>query len=200
MIKSSYRNWPVGLERRWISINPKERINKLYVSGRLDSSPHEHSHLVVSLDDEYPYFGIPTCRWNLMPRDFSLEAIVAYDIVDHLPSYSDVRCFLSSCRDSLAPDGVLYLFCHPFKSRLGNHLFERNMAYFHLIRGTEGVHTLRIDDPLGFYRREISVAGMEIKDENIYKEPIEDFFNRFSLDSDCEIQFVEYFLKHRSPK
>lgn len=146
------------------------------------------------MNDEYPASKVPVLRWDLIPRDSSQDVIVAYDVIDHLPSVSDVIEFLSGCRDSLSDEGVLYLFCHPYKSRLGNHLFDRNMAYIHLIRGIEGVHTLRIDDPLGFYRSMIKKARMKVKVERVYKEPIEAFFKRFLLDSDCEVQFVEYLI------
>ncbi len=197
MIKSAYSKWPIGLGGRWISSCPWDRLHKVYGSGDLGSKPSEKNHLVVSLGDEYPESKVPVCRWDAMPLDGSKDVVVAYDVVDHLPCLIDVGAFLLSCRESLVPGGLLYLFCHPFKSRLGNHLFERNMAYFHIIRGAEGVHTLKIDDPLAFYRKKISEAGLSVKEERVYREPIEDFFRPFSLDSDCEIQFVEYLINSR---
>ncbi len=165
------------------------------MSGVVRSKPWEKSHLVVSLGEEYQGEKIDTCVWDKMPRDGSTDVIIAYDIVDHLPQLSDIGDFLSSCRETLRDGGFLYLLCHPFKSRLGNHLFDRNLAYFHLVRGVKGVHTLEIDNFVDFYRGRILDAGLEIDEERTYKEPIEDFFRGFSLDDECEIQFLEYTIR-----
>ena len=169
----------------------------MYTSGVIRSKPWEKSHLVVSLGEEYKGESVTTCVWDELPRNESKDVIIAYDIVDHLPQLSDIGDFLSSCRETLRDGGLLYLLCHPFKSRLGNHLFDRNLAYLHLVRGVKGVHTLEIDDFVNFYRGSILDAELEIDDERAYKEPIEDFFRNFSLDDECEIQFLEYTISRR---
>lgn len=187
-------NWPIGIEKRWISENPWLALERIYLSGILNSDPAKSRHVCATLGLRDSMANIDAMPWNEICGKFGYSAIVAHDVVDHLPEQEAISYFLSSCFESLSDDGKMYIMCHPYKSRLGNHLFLQNKAYLHIIKQIKGIHTLAIDDPVARYRNLIKKSGFKIEIERVYFEFIEDYFQSYSLDKDCEIQFVEYIL------
>lgn len=192
MLKLLDENWPLGIDPRWISKSEWHKIERLYLEGILNSK--DGHHIAFTLNSTAKVEDLEFLPWReVFGRRQKCSAIIAYDILDHLPDFKCISDFLSACRGLLEEQGILYLMCHPGKSRVGTHLFKQNRAYLHLIRkSVAGRHTLMIDDPIPFYRDQISDSGFTVKLENIYTEPIETYFDPYSLEKDCEIQFVEY--------
>ena len=130
------------------------------------------------------------------------DLIVMYDLIDHLDDESQVVYLLEKCRDFLKRKGKIFLLCHPGISRIGTHLFDVNKAYIHLFCDTQGKKTLLIENPIEFYRECFRKSMLKAKEERIYKEYIEDFFDdlpeeirsKANLGTNHEIQFVSYIL------
>jgi 2-polyprenyl-3-methyl-5-hydroxy-6-metoxy-1,4-benzoquinol methylase len=120
--------------------------------------------------------------WNHGPYD----AILIFDVLDHIENASPEE-ILKNASNLLAPEGKIYLHCHPWCSRHGSHLYENgfNRAFAHLIMddvelvrlgGYSNMNTLPIIHPVGTYRKWIDDSGLKIVSEQINEEKVEDFF------------------------
>ena len=59
------------------------------------------------------------------------DLILLYDVLDHS---DDPVNILATARDMLAPQGRIYVRCHPISSRHATHLYKKiNKAYIHLV-------------------------------------------------------------------
>jgi SAM-dependent methyltransferase len=59
------------------------------------------------------------------------DLILLYDVLDHS---EDPVNILATARDMLAPQGRIYVRCHPISSRHATHLYKKiNKAYIHLV-------------------------------------------------------------------
>lgn len=116
------------------------------------------------------------------------DVILLYDMLDHMDttnvSQEDVLKVLSTV---LAPEGKIYVHCHPWCSRHGTHLYESgfNKAFAHLVLdevelvrlgGYNNKGTSPITYPLTTYRGWFEKAGLKIVSEQVTTEKIEDFF------------------------
>jgi 2-polyprenyl-3-methyl-5-hydroxy-6-metoxy-1,4-benzoquinol methylase len=61
------------------------------------------------------------------------DAILLFDVIDHADGESP-ESILNKVRNVLAPDGKIYIRCHPWMSRHATHLYHKiNKAYAHLV-------------------------------------------------------------------
>lgn len=91
----------------------------------------------------------------------------------------------------LAPEGKIYLRCHPWSGRHGGHLYRKiNKAFVHLILRDDELKDLDIqtDDfnnkiiyPLFAYGKAIENAGLKIKESEIERQDVESFFQETPL-------------------
>jgi 2-polyprenyl-3-methyl-5-hydroxy-6-metoxy-1,4-benzoquinol methylase len=127
------------------------------------------------LTTEYTY-------WDNGPYD----VILLFDVLDHIENADPVE-ILTNMSNLLAPEGKIYLHCHPWCSRHGTHLYENgfNRAFAHLVMdevelvrlgGYNNMNTLPITQPVNTYRKWINDAGLKMVSEQINEEKVEDFF------------------------
>jgi 2-polyprenyl-3-methyl-5-hydroxy-6-metoxy-1,4-benzoquinol methylase len=113
----------------------------------------------------------------------SYDAIILYDVLDHTDSPVEV---LKICKSLLRDDGEIYVRTHPFCSRHGGHAYKTlNKAFVHLVLTDEELlenyeitlpEGQRVFFPLKSYGEFFQEAELEIKEKNVIKEPVEDFF------------------------
>lgn len=73
-----------------------------------------------------------TSDFKEVQRNGPYDVILLYDLLDHMVSES-MNEFMTNLRPLMNTKTVLYVRCHPFSSRHGNHLYETlNKAYAHL--------------------------------------------------------------------
>lgn len=115
-------------------------------------------------------------------KDNRYDVILAYDVIDHCDKPIDA---LVKMKRILAPEGVVYVRCHPWTSRHGTHLYKTaNKAYIHLAvqsdtlkkMGHQSLKTKKLLRPVHTYREWFDRAGYKIKEENVMTEPLESFF------------------------
>jgi hypothetical protein len=84
-----------------------------------------------------------------------------------------------------APNGRIYLRCHPWTSRHGTHLYKQlNRAYLHLVFDTDELFSMGLKetrtrnflDPMTEYRKIIEEARLTISEEELVTHPVELFF------------------------
>ena len=113
------------------------------------------------------------------------DVVLLFDYLDHCDQTQEMLGHLSN--GVLAPEGKIYVHCHPWCSRHGTHLYEQgfNKAFAHLVMddvelvrlgGYSNKKTLRITHPVGTYRQWFEKAGLKIISEQINTENVEDFF------------------------
>lgn len=188
-------DWPTGIEKRWVSEGLWPKLDRIYLNGLLKSDPHKDHHVCATLGYCGSLANIKAIPWSKVQTEQGCMAILAYDVIDHLPEKEDINLFLSQCFQALDEQGRMYMMCHPYKSRVGTHLFHQNKAYLHIIKNNKGIHTLKIDDPVAHYRKVIKKSGFLIESEQIYTEFIESYFDKYDLGEDHTVQFVEYIMR-----
>jgi len=108
------------------------------------------------------------------------DVIVINDVIDHAEEN-----ILIKANEVKAPNGKIYLRCHPWTSRHGTHLYKQlNRAYLHLVfntdelfgMGLKEINTKKFLDPLNEYKKLIKEANLTISNENIVTQPVELFF------------------------
>lgn len=186
--------WPLGIEDRWISSSLWQKLERVYSTGMLGSDPKIDAHVAATLSERDRSTFIEAVPWDEVKAKSNLSAILAHDVIDHLPDFESVCAFLGECFHALKQEGQMYMMCHPGKSRVGTNLFDYNRAYLHLLTKATGIHTLMIDDPVESYRKIIKKSGFKVSSERVYTEYIERYFDAYKLHSDCEVQFVEYVM------
>ena len=128
------------------------------------------------------FFTSEYSYWDNGPYD----AILLFDVLDHIENAEPLE-ILKNMSNLLAPEGKIYLHCHPWCSRHGTHLYENgfNRAFAHIamdevelvrLGGYNNKNTLPITQPVDTYRKWIYDAGLKIVSEQINEEKVEDFF------------------------
>ncbi len=140
-------------------------------------------------------------EWNsardstLLTTDFELvkdggpyDVILLYDVIDHCESPSDV---LGMAKSVLAPEGRIYMRCHPWCSRHGGHAYRAiNKAFVHLVlseeelksMGVEVEPTINVVRPLDTYGRIIDRSGLVLDSElELDHQDVESFFSETPL-------------------
>lgn len=111
------------------------------------------------------------------------DVILLYDVVDHCESPSEL---LEMAKSVLAPEGRLYMRCHPWCSRHGGHAYRfLNKAFAHLIFSEEELRTMGVElekvvkvvRPLDTYAKMIAKAGLVLdSDLEVDHQQVESFF------------------------
>jgi SAM-dependent methyltransferase len=139
------------------------------------------------LSNEKPEANV-TWRWQLEQFDGvkkSFDFVMLYDVLDHLVGDEPFH-FMGWVKELLAPGGSVFLRCHPWTSRHGNHLYEAgvNKAFLHLAltpaemvdAGLPVLPNVRVSRPLSVYQTVFRNAGFKIRDRQVQAEPVETFF------------------------
>jgi len=83
--------------------------------------------------------GVFTTDWDTVVENGPYESILLHDVLDHLEeeSIEDVMKKVTNC---LVENGRAYVMVHPYSSRHGGHLYEKNnKAYLHLLLTSEEI-------------------------------------------------------------
>jgi 2-polyprenyl-3-methyl-5-hydroxy-6-metoxy-1,4-benzoquinol methylase len=74
-----------------------------------------------------------TTEWESVVEQGPYSSILLHDVIDHVEKES-VSEILAKISDVLEENGRVYIMAHPFSSRHGGHLYEKNnLAYLHMI-------------------------------------------------------------------
>ncbi len=115
------------------------------------------------------------------------DVIIIFDVLDHA-KVEDPTAILKKAKSVLAPEGAIYMRCHPFISRHGTHLYhELNKAFAHLVftpselemlvpepKWTED--SIGVTFPIKTYGEFITNAGLNILSRREVTERVESFF------------------------
>lgn len=112
-------------------------------------------------------------------------AILMFDVLDH-PNGETSQELLNKAAQVLAPNGKIYMRCHPWISRHGTHLYHKlNKAYAHIIFTEEELiqlsdytpeYNAKIVFPLASYSEMIKNAGLKIHTQRNITEKVDSFF------------------------
>lgn len=126
-----------------------------------------------------------TTDFNKALSEGPFDVILLYDVVDHAEG-STPSDMLAKAASALAPDGKIFMRCHPWCGRHGGHIYRKfNKAFVHLVfhpdelelLGSPVEHNARVLKPLKTYGEIIEAAGLanDIEPE-IDSQEVEDFF------------------------
>ncbi len=102
------------------------------------------------------------------------EAILLYDVLDHLENESPQEV-LKKLRTVLSPNGKIYIRCHPWTSRHGNHSYTNtNKAFIHLFDETAEQLPVKVKHPHHEYNEWLS--DFKILKKTTHKQTLENFF------------------------
>jgi SAM-dependent methyltransferase len=139
-----------------------------------------------------------------LPDSF-YDIVFLYDVLDHA---IDAEQVLKEAHRCLAPNGVVYVRCHPWTSKHATHLYKQgiNKAYFHLFLTWDEIRVLINQDPT-FTRHEKEpldayhwwFRSFEVVKDRSVIEPVHEFFQvpafKELLVAEQQIQDVDHFLK-----
>jgi len=123
-----------------------------------------------------------TTAFSVAAEKGPYDAILLYDVLDHC--HAPVEA-LKQVVSVLAPEGKVYVRCHPWCARHGGHLYRTlNKAYAHLFLSDEAVTKLsnnaagpqRVVHPLKTYGDWFAEAGLKVQSEDTVREKPEAFF------------------------
>ena len=126
-----------------------------------------------------------TTNWNAVEKAGPYNAILVYDVIDHLEDKFEAIAILRKIKNVLAPEGKIFVRCHPWCSRHGTHLYHQlNKAYLHLIFNSEELkklglkeqNVMKVIHPLAVYGEIFREAGLNVKTKEITTAPVEQFF------------------------
>jgi 2-polyprenyl-3-methyl-5-hydroxy-6-metoxy-1,4-benzoquinol methylase len=128
---------------------------------------------------------ILTTNFDKVIEKAPYDIIMIYDVIDHTEKEMPEE-LLKKAKSVLADDGEIYLRCHPWCSRHGDHLYRKiNKAFIHLIFSEEEMaslgftsdeRNLKVKFPMIFYEDIINKSGLKTKSRDIETELVEDFF------------------------
>lgn len=122
---------------------------------------------------------------DLKTQEFDI--IFIYDVLDHVDKPQDV---LHKVNSLLAPNGIVYVRCHPWTSRHGGHLYkDLNRAYIHVAIDEVNLKELgynpepikKILRPLKYYKSLIQESGFKILRDYVHLDSMENFFRNNEL-------------------
>lgn len=128
-----------------------------------------------------------TTDFNTVSQNGPYDVIILFDVIDHVKNETPVQ-LLQRVKDLLAPNGQIYMRCHPFTSRHATHLYhDLNKAYAHLVFTKEELKQIvpdsRLEEdnigvmrPIATYNQNIEDAGLNIVNRRDIKENPEEFF------------------------
>ena len=133
---------------------------------------------------------ILTTSWEEMVKNGPYDVILIFDVLDHANVKDGLDApgeLLKKINEELlAPDGTIYMRCHPWISRHGTHIYQEvNKAYVHLVLTDDellslgmnmGEPTHKVIAPIMTYRKWITNAGLHLENERVIREPMEPFF------------------------
>jgi len=113
------------------------------------------------------------------------NAILMFDVLDHASGETPAE-LLKKAADVLAPDGCIYMRCHPWMSRHATHLYHKiNKAYAHLVFTEDELRQLsdyvpenniKAAYPVVTYEKIIKESGLKIKTQRNITEKVDNFF------------------------
>jgi len=117
---------------------------------------------------------------NLIKQKAPYDIIFLYDVVDHM---EDCLNTFKIIKDVLAKDGKIIMRCHPWCSRHGGHLFQKNnKAFIHLFLDSDPeIFIKKTIFPLATYRDMIKNLNLEIVSESVEKQNVEEYFQQEKL-------------------
>jgi 2-polyprenyl-3-methyl-5-hydroxy-6-metoxy-1,4-benzoquinol methylase len=143
-------------------------------------------------DDNWQRFtlgenAILSTDWEKVKNHASYDAVLLYDVLDHLKDEDEAVSVLKNIRDVLDDKGKIFVRCHPWCSRHGTHLYQSiNRAYLHLCLDEENITklgykflpTIKIIHPLQTYDRWFQAAELHTVSWNVVREQVEPFFHQ----------------------
>jgi len=129
-----------------------------------------------------------TSDFGLVTQKGPFDIIVLFDVIDHLKNSTDQVDILKKMKSVLAPQGKIYMRCHPLTSRHATHLYHNlNKAYAHLVFTEEELRKIVPESiykennisspyPLKGYDQIIKDSGLQVFDKSEVREKPEDFF------------------------
>lgn len=122
-----------------------------------------------------------TTEWSRVIEAGPYDAVLVYDVLDHIVDENTRLDVMQKIRGVLSNDAKIYMRCHPFTSRHGTHLYTTlNRAYAHLFLNNEQIKSLGGEQeachktlrPKRVYRDLFTKAGLTIKAEDtVIEEP-----------------------------
>ena len=89
---------------------------------------------------------IYTTNFNEVLAEGPFNVIVLFDVLDHVKNETPID-LLKKAKDALAPDGQIYMRCHPYTSKHATHLYHQlNKAFVHLVFTDEELKQLVKDN------------------------------------------------------
>lgn len=120
-------------------------------------------------------------NWDSVVQNGPYDVVIIYDVLDHC---TDPVQALFKVKTVCHDQTQIYLFCHPFVSRHGSHLYrEINKAFVHLVFTAEELKSLDYKsmftfltyNPLVTYRQWFLETGFDIAEEEIALDDVSDF-------------------------
>jgi len=125
-----------------------------------------------------------TTAWEDVVKEGPYNHIVLFDVLDHIKNEQPVE-LLQKARSVLAPDGVMFVRCHPWCSRHGAHLYKKiNKAWVQLVLTEEELESLglkpeqnlKVLSPRKTYENWFQQAGLKVTNLDTDRTSIEQFF------------------------
>jgi 2-polyprenyl-3-methyl-5-hydroxy-6-metoxy-1,4-benzoquinol methylase len=132
------------------------------------------------------------------------DIVLLYDVIDHVIESTPTELLSQIKNNLLAPDGRIFMRCHPWVSRNATHVFRTfNKAYAHLFIGETTLKTMGYDPlptiktltPEDHYSKLVKDSGLEVERETVVKQRLEEFFMQDPMAS-C---FREQFQSSKTP-
>lgn len=140
----------------------------------------------VSSDDSYTAIS----KNQLESYVGRIDLLILFDVIDHVVGCS-AQQLLIDIKRLLAPNGKVFLRCHPWTSRTGGHLYyDINKAFAHLALtpaelislGIEETPNIRANKPLAVYEDLINKAGYTTASKKVHTNSVESYFDGPILD------------------
>lgn len=126
-----------------------------------------------------------TTSYDVVKENGPYDAILLFDVLDHATGESPKE-ILQKALEVLAPEGKIYMRCHPWISRHGTHLYHKlNKAYAHLVFTEEELNSLTdyipepnicVTHPIITYTDIIKDVGLKILSDRKVNEKVDPFF------------------------
>jgi len=129
-----------------------------------------------------------TTDWGEVEAEGPYNVILLYDVLDHMLMPDDkIVEELQKIKRVLAPNGKIYVRCHPWSSRHGTHLYHQvNKAFVHLVFTENELESMgyntevkanKIIHPITYYADCFKKAGLKVVyGPQVLKEDVESFF------------------------